>query len=90
MITAAVLACNFHVDRQVWLVSRSSHWFEIAETTFFDEEWYGNFRFSRHIFHFLITEIEGEIARQDTNMRQAISSRKRLAITLYYLDSTAE
>ena len=90
MITAAVLACNFHVDRQVWTVSRSSHWFEMLETAFSDEEWYGNFRLSRQTFHFLMTEIEGEIARKDTNMRQAFSSRKRLAITLCYLGSTAE
>ena len=65
MVTAAVLACNFHVDRQVWTVSRSSHWFEIAETTFSDEEWYGSFRLSRHTFDFLITD-EDLLARIQT------------------------
>ena len=62
----------------------------VTLTTFSDEEWYGNFPLSGQTFHFLITEIKGEIARKDTKMRQAISSRKRLAITLYYLGSTAE
>ena len=54
MITAAVLLAIFMWIDKFESVSRSSHWFEIAETTFFDEEWYGNFRFSRHNISIII------------------------------------
>lgn len=37
-----------------------------------------------------VTEIRDDITRQDTVMRKAISAERRLALTLYYLASTAE
>ena len=38
----------------------------------------------------LAREIQDEIVRKDTPMRKAVSPRKRTAITLYYMSSTAE
>ena len=87
---AAVLACNFPVDRRFWMAARSDQWFVIAETSFSDEEWYDNFHVSKETFQYIVSEIENEIVRKDTRMRKAISPRKRVAITLYYLGSTAE
>ena len=43
-----------------------------------------------HYNTFILYEIEGEITRQDTPMRKAVSARRRLGILLYYLSSTAE
>lgn len=60
------------------------------ETAFTDKEWYDNFRVSKTTFEYIVSQIEDEIGRQDTSMRKAISPRKRTAITLYYMSSTAE
>ena len=87
---AAMLACYFPVDRRFWMVSRSDHWFEMAETTFSDKEWYENFHVSKETFQYIVFEIEDEIARKDTKMGKAISSRKRVAVTLYYMGSTTK
>ena len=38
----------------------------------------------------LAREIQDEIVRKDTPMRKAVSPRKRTAITLYYMSSSAE
>ena len=39
---------------------------------------------------FILSEICGQISRQDTSMRKAISTKTQLTLTLYYLASTAE
>ena len=87
---AAILVCNVYVDRSCWMVERSNVWFEMVERTFTDKEWYNNFRLSKETFEYIVSEIENEITRKDTRMRKAIPSRKRVAIALYYLGSTAE
>ena len=71
-------------------MERSNVWFEMIERAFTDKEWYDNFRVSKETFGYIVSEIENEIARKDTRMRKAIPSRKRVAIALYYLGSTAE
>ena len=48
------------------------------------------FRVTRDTFQFILNEIECEITRRNSPMRQAITVRCRLAIMLYYLSSTAE
>ena len=87
---AAILVCNVFVVRSCWMVERSSVWFDMVERTFTDKEWYDNFRVSKETFEYIVFEIENEIARKDTRIRKAIPSRKRVAIALYYLGSTAE
>ena len=87
---STLLLCNPPIDRGIWVVPRSDHWFEMVETTLSDKEWYENFRVSRETFHYILFKISTEITRKDTRMRKAISSRKRVAITLYYMGSTAE
>ena len=72
------------------MVERSNVWFEMVESAFTDKEWYDNFRVSRETFEYIVSEIENEITLKDTRMRKAIPSRKRVAIALYYLGSTAE
>ena len=83
-----MLVCNVHVDRCCWMVEQSTVWFEMVERPFTDMEWY--FRVSKETFGYIVSKIENEIARKDTRMCKAISSRKRVAIALYYLGSTAE
>lgn len=89
LIIASVLACNT-IERRFWTLARTDQWFQIVETAFTDKEWYDNFRVSKTTFEYIVSQIEDEIGRQDTSMRKAISPRKRTAITLYYMSSTAE
>ncbi|XP_046384595.1 uncharacterized protein LOC124154737 isoform X2 [Ischnura elegans] len=51
-----------------------------------DPENYRNYlRMSEDVFMTLLNKVEGRIKRQDTNMRQCIPARKRLAVTLRFL-----
>ena len=88
-IFASLFACN-SIERRCWVLPRSDRWFQIVETAFTDKEWYDNFRVSKATFQFIVSEIEAEIVRKNTAMRKAVSPRKRTAITLYYMSSTAE
>ena len=51
-------------------------WFEMADTEFDEQQWYENFRVTRDTFQFILNEIEREITRRNTPMRQAISARR--------------
>ena len=77
-------------ERRLWMRPSNQMWFDIADTQFDDHQWYENFRISRDTFQFILNEIEGDIMRRDTTMRRAVSAKRRLAILLYYLSSTAE
>ena len=86
----AAILCNPPVDRRVWMLPRTDHWYSLVETKFSDKEWYENFRVSKETFHYILSEISATISHQDTKFRKAVPAAKRLAITLYYLGSTAE
>ena len=86
---AHVVCLNFR-EKSLWVRPSSQAWFELADTEFDAQQWYENFRVARDTFEFILSEIEREITRRNTPTRQAISTRRRLAIVLYYLSSTAE
>ena len=90
LIMALFVILNPPVDRSVWTFPRSDHWFEIVLTSLPQSEWYANFRVSRETFNYILSEITGDITRKNTKLRRAVSSQKRLAITLYYIGSTSE
>ena len=62
----------------------------MVEASFPDELWYSNFRETRGKLTYILHEIGDEVSRQNTPMRKAVTPNRRLAITLYYLASTAE
>lgn len=62
----------------------------MVKESYTEELWYQNFRVTKETFTFILSEICGQISHQDTSMRKAISTETRLAVTLYYLASTAE
>ena len=39
IVIAAMLACNCPIERRLWTITRSDHWFEMLETVFTDKEW---------------------------------------------------
>jgi len=73
-----------------WMKPHSDDWFQTADNHFTQEQWYENFRVTKDTFTIILNEIEGEMSKQDTAMRKAVPARKKLAMILYYLASTAE
>ena len=89
--TETVLAF-FHRQRTrtLWMHPRTQIWFEMVDDTYNDELWYANFRVTKETFTFILRKVEPEIAHENTHLREAVSAKRRLAVTLYYLASTAE
>ena len=77
-------------ERNIWMLPKSDAWFVMADTLFDEERWYSNFRVSRRTFQYLLDSIQNEITCKRTRLRDPVSARCRLAITLYFLGSTSE
>ena len=58
--------------------------------TFSPRDWLQNFRLSKDTFDHLCAELTPHIQYQDTRLRDAITVKKRVAITLWTLSSPAE
>lgn len=87
----AILSCvNIPRCRALWMCQRSMVWFDMVEECFTNAQWYENFRVRRETFVYLLNEISQDITHQDTIMRKSIPAKRRFALTLYYLASTAE
>ena len=90
-MSLVTLILNPPRDRMYWMKPHSDDWFQTADNHFTQEQWYENFRVTKDAFTIILNEIEGEISKQDTAMRRkAVPARKKLAMILYYLASTAE
>ena len=51
-----------------------------------DEKQFHNFfRMNESLFDFLLTLIEADLTKKDTNMRYAVSAKEKLALALRYL-----
>ena len=77
-------------NRLLWSHPRSFVWIEMVEQTYDDNLWYANFRVSKNTFEYLLHMVQNDIHRSDTTMRSAVPPKRRLALTLYFLASTAE
>ena len=62
----------------------------MVEGSYNDELWYSNFRVTKATFKFILDVIRNDIKHRDTNMHFAVSTERRLEITLYFLASTVE
>ena len=76
--------------RNLWTYRRTAIWYDVVTVVFSDEQWYNNFRVTRATFTFILEEIREQVSRRDTTMRKSIPAERRLALTLYYMASTAE
>ena len=90
LMSLVTLILNPPRDRMYWMKPHSDNWLQTADNHFTQEQWYENFRVTKDTFTIILNEIEGEISKQDTAMRKAVPARKKLAMILYYLASTAE
>jgi hypothetical protein len=87
---AILISLDPPVSRDVWMHPRCTAWFEMVDEHFNDDQWYTNFRVTKGTFTYILNKIADDITYKDTTMRKAISAKCRLALTMYYLASTAE
>ena len=70
---------------------RSSRWWEdVVLQTFREHGWIENFRVSKDTFQYLCDQLRPVIEKQNTNMRECISLKRRVAITLWVLATTVD
>ena len=78
--------CNLSPERMIWTKERSSHWWEhVVKSTFTQQDWLQNFRMSQCTFMYLCDELRSSIEKSDTDMRRAVPTDMRVAITLWFL-----
>ena len=77
--------------KALWSKDRSSNWCDyVVNSCFTPEDWLAEFRVSRATFLYLCDQLRSSISRQDTLMRRAVSTEKRVAITLWFLSTGAD
>ena len=92
MLFIKMLLASVHRGRtrEVWMHPHSLAWFDMVDQLYNDELWYANFRVTRETFAFILRNVQQRISRNRTVMREPVQPRRRLALTLYFLASTAE
>lgn len=77
--------------RSVWMRTRSCRWWEdVVLNSFEHHDWVENFRVSRDTFYYLCQQLRPVIQKQDTHLRQSVSTERRVAITLWVLATATE
>ena len=70
---------------------RNNDWWEqVVQSTFTEQDWLDNFRMSQSTFNYVCDELRSTIEKQDTIMRKAVSTEKRVAIALWFLATGAD
>ena len=90
LIEAILASLHQPRERLLWMHPRSLVWFDMVDQQYNDDLWYANFRVTKTTFEFILDKIQREISRKITPMRDPVTAKRRLALTLYYLSSTAE
>eukprot|EP00794_Sanderia_malayensis_P013379 gene13378-14751_t len=79
------------VNRTIWCKPKSENWWDvIVERSFNDTDWTNNFRMSKTTFDYLCSELHPFLHKEDTQFRQAISVRKRVAVALWRLATNSD
>ena len=91
VFTIATVLSNLGNERVLWTMARSSHWWEeVVCGSFSSEQWLENFRMSRTTFHYLCAELRSMIEREDTRLRKAVPTEKRVALTMWFFATGAD
>ena len=90
LIEAILASLHQPRERLLWMHPRSLVWFDMVDQQYNDNLWYANFRVTKTTFEFILDQIQQEISRKITPMRDPVTAKRRLALTLYYLSATAE
>ena len=90
-VLMSVTFCNLSPERTVWTNERSSHWWEhVVKSTFTPQNWLENCRMSQCTFMYLCDELRSSIEKSDTEMRRAVPTDVRVALTLWFLATGAD
>jgi len=54
VLLLTALVSHFTVERSLWQIPRTSAWFDLAYSTYSDDQWYASFRVSKNTFQFLL------------------------------------
>ena len=87
----ACLVIGLSHEKRTWKTERSTDWFDhIVLETFDDDQWIENFRMKRETFASLCRDLETSLAPIDHAVRDIVDVQNQVAITLYWLASSAE
>ena len=91
VVLISVTCCNLSPERMIWMKERRTHWWEhVVKSTFTSQDWLENFRMSQTTFAYLCSELQSSIEKRDTEMRRAIPTDMRVALTLWFLATGAD
>lgn len=76
--------------RAMWSYPKSSDWWSSIVPNMTEKQFKENFRVQRSTFKQILDQVEPFLRRQDTLLRSAIPTDKRVACALYCLGSTGE
>ena len=88
VVLMSVTCCNLSPERMIWTKERSSYWWEHIVKT--PQDWLENFRMSQHTFIYLCDKLRSSIEKKDTEMRRAVPTDVRVALTLWFLATGAD
>jgi len=75
-----------HQRKSIWVLPRPQYWFEdMLQNQYRNDLWHEHFRVSRDTFNFICNLVRPDLVRQNTNMRQAVSVEKRVAVAIWRL-----
>ena len=87
VLLLSALLSYLTVERRSWQIPRTSAWFDLAYSTYSNDQWYANFRVPKNTFNFTLDELRADLEGQDTEMRKAVTVRRKVDLFLYYLAS---
>ena len=87
VLLLTALVSHFAVEKSLWQIPRKSAWFDLAYSSYSDDQWYANFRVSKNTFHVPVDELRADLERQDTEMRKTVTVHGKVSLCLYYLAS---
>lgn len=91
LLLAGILLGYESPAKALWSKDRSSNWWDyVVNSCSTPEDWLAEFRVSQATFVYLCDQLRSSISKSDTVMRKAVSTEKRLAITLWFLSTGAD
>lgn len=74
----------------MWTLPRSHHWWDAVVPEFTSTQFIQNFRVSRESFEYICRAVRHVLEKRNTNYRQCVPVRKRVAIALWKLATSSE
>lgn len=90
VMTAVAVHSLGTVERSRWRFTRNERWFEETLPHLGEAHFKRCFRVAPATFRYIVDACRADLTRQDTEMTEAVSVEKRVAVGLYRLCSTAE